>query len=458
MAAAAAAGRTTAVSVAATPSSTGCRQPQPRRRDVGVVVTAASAAGRRGVGLPAAPAAADCSRLVARGLGEGCGAAAVCASSTQARRLSTLTVRAHAMDADVAITENEAETGVAGTSQGSQAASTSEGEQLDTDDDKALSVVEVCDRLIALFRSKPRPEWRRLITFSNQWPKIRDKVYKRIDESIAARMQDPAEKTELMQLRKRLHKTEEQLEEHNKLVNEVLATPADQWDVLVANRAKEFNSDFFDHLKNLIDAVADAEERDKLLTIAQRLLSLVEAHEQILKDQMALATAQAKMIEILQAGDMAAAEAKIDEMTDNGQLDSALLLTMAKMYASCKENTPKSEIVEMMGSLYFKAKENLGRNMPDEVRILRHVLSMEDPNERRAALAEAFTPGMQYETATEDFLSSSPERFVGTVESILRAYEQQQNSKLLQEAKGFMNPKAIERIKEVLELVRQDFM
>lgn len=43
---------------------------------------------------------------------------------------------------------------------------------------------------------------------------------------------------------------------------------------------------------------------------------------------------------------------------------------------------------------------------PPEVRILKHVLSIEDPAERRSALEEAFTPGPELATEQTDYLST----------------------------------------------------
>ena len=43
---------------------------------------------------------------------------------------------------------------------------------------------------------------------------------------------------------------------------------------------------------------------------------------------------------------------------------------------------------------------------PPEVRILKHLLSEEDPRQRRADLASAFEPGPDLATEQQDFLST----------------------------------------------------
>lgn len=48
----------------------------------------------------------------------------------------------------------------------------------------------------------------------------------------------------------------------------------------------------------------------------------------------------------------------------------------------------------------------MSQMQPPEVRILKHILSFEDPAERRAQLEEAFVPGPEMATENEDFLST----------------------------------------------------
>ena len=50
------------------------------------------------------------------------------------------------------------------------------------------------------------------------------------------------------------------------------------------------------------------------------------------------------------------ADRKIDGLADSGQLNPALLLTMAKAYSAAKDtDMTKEEVKEIMGHLYFKA-------------------------------------------------------------------------------------------------------
>jgi hypothetical protein len=52
----------------------------------------------------------------------------------------------------------------------------------------------------------------------------------------------------------------------------------------------------------------------------------------------------------------------------------------------------------------LQAKESFAQMQPPEVRILKHLLSLDDPKEREENLRGAFTPGAEFETSSQDFL------------------------------------------------------
>lgn len=62
------------------------------------------------------------------------------------------------------------------------------------------------------------------------------------------------------------------------------------------------------------------------------------------------------------------------------------------------------QVKDIMAHLYFKAKESAARDQPAEVRILKYLLSMEDPKERNEALGQAFEPGEEKQGGEQDYL------------------------------------------------------
>lgn len=59
---------------------------------------------------------------------------------------------------------------------------------------------------------------------------------------------------------------------------------------------------------------------------------------------------------------------------------------------------------DILYHLYVTARGNLQRLMPKEVRILKYLLSIEDPEEQMSALQDAFTPGDELEGTDVDYL------------------------------------------------------
>lgn len=59
---------------------------------------------------------------------------------------------------------------------------------------------------------------------------------------------------------------------------------------------------------------------------------------------------------------------------------------------------------DILYHLYVTARGNLQRLMPKEVRILKYLLSIEDPEEQVSALQDAFTPGDELEGTDVDYL------------------------------------------------------
>ena len=98
-------------------------------------------------------------------------------------------------------------------------------------------------------------------------------------------------------------------------------------------------------------------------------------------------------------------DAKVAGLAQRGELSPALMLTASKMYMSVKESPYTSEEVkDIMGHLYWRMKASMAELQPPAVRILKHILSMDDPAARQAALEQAFTPGPEMAMGQDDML------------------------------------------------------
>ena len=156
---------------------------------------------------------------------------------------------------------------------------------------------------------------------------------------------------------------------------------------------------------------------------------------------------------------MEEAERKIDEMAASGTLDPAFLLTMAKAYSGVKETDyTREEVKDVMYHLYVKGKEAAAREAPPEVRILKHLLTIEDLAERDAEIGNALQPGGEMEGPTRDFLSTTPQKLLLTVETVLTAFDNSRNkTTMLGQTADLMNPIVITRLRSIMTTLRKRY-
>ncbi|KAK9804314.1 hypothetical protein WJX72_006307 [[Myrmecia] bisecta] len=318
---------------------------------------------------------------------------------------------------------------------------------------------EICDKLISVFVARKPEEWRKLIAFSKQWPTLSNSLFARIEQRSKTEADDGA-KLEMKRLLRRLKSVHEELQQYNALLAKFRKAPSYDWEGIVARQRDVLQPDFFKHMENLIHAAnEDPQEQEALAELATKVLSLIEAYDRVARDQEAMAEAATTFEDILQVNSLAEMDAKVDELAASGRLDPALLLTMAKAYNSTKDtDVTREEVKDIMAHLYFKAKETFAQQQPPEVRILKHLLSLDDPKERFESLAQAFTPGPEIATEKEDYLSTNPQAMLTTISAVLQAYDSQIGSNsMLSDSSSMMNPEVIQRMRGLQEHIQKQF-
>jgi len=162
-----------------------------------------------------------------------------------------------------------------------------------------------------------------------------------------------------------------------------------------------------------------------LATAAARLSSLVEMHDMAVRDVDQLEEVRApqnaagchptlhsqsfKTFQDILSGvsSLADVDKKLDALLAAGKVDPALLLTTSKMYMSVKESPYTSEEVkDIMAHLYWRMKKSMAELQPPEVRILKMLLSTDDPLERVSLMEQAFTPGAEMTVGETDYLNT----------------------------------------------------
>ncbi|KAL0030421.1 hypothetical protein WJX79_003849 [Trebouxia sp. C0005] len=297
--------------------------------------------------------------------------------------------------------------------------------------------IAVLDKLIAVFSAKTPTEWRKLIAHSKQWPQLAGGVLSRLQDKSDSE-HDLEKRAQLRKLQRRLQSVHEELQAHNKTLSLFQNTQDVEWEGVVARHRLQLTSEFFDHVENLIHAShQDKQQREDLINLATCLIALVQAYDAVTADQEALNMAADKFQDLLKVGSLQEMDAKLDSMAQSGALDPALLLTIAKAHSSVKDTDyTREEVKDVMAHLYFKAKETLAQQQPPEVRILKHLLRIQSPQERQTALQDAFAPGPDLQTGEQDLLSTTPEVLMQTIEAVLRAYEAQAGSRGMRNGTG----------------------
>jgi len=151
---------------------------------------------------------------------------------------------------------------------------------------------------------------------------------------------------------------------------------------------------------------------------------------------------------------------RMDELAASGGMDGSFLLTVAKMYMSVKESPyTKEEVKDVMYHLYLKAKEATSSMQPAEVRILKHLLTIEDPVMLKQAIFDAFIPGGQVSSTSVDYLSTTPSALLKTLDTVLTAYENHKGKHtVIGETSNLMNPAIIGKMRKLEAYIKKEFL
>lgn len=318
----------------------------------------------------------------------------------------------------------------------------------------------VCDKLIDVFMvDKPTTtDWRRLLAFSEEWVNIRPHFFQRCQERADAE-QDPGMKHKLLRLFRKLKEIDDDVQRHNELL-EVIRGAETDISAVVARRRKDFTKEFFMHLHTVAESYYDnPKEQNALAKLGNVCLAVVQAYDTASESIEALNAAELKFNDIINSPTLDAACKKIDTLAEKKELDSALMLMLTKAWSASKEsNMMKDEVKDILYHLYMTARGNLQRLMPKEIRILKYLLTIEDPDEQLCALKDAFTPGTELEGKDVDSLYTTPEKLFTWIRTVVDAYHFSREGTLIREARDLMNPKIIQKLEELKKLVQDNFM
>ncbi|CAA2955515.1 Hypothetical predicted protein [Olea europaea subsp. europaea] len=321
-------------------------------------------------------------------------------------------------------------------------------------------MIRICDKLINVFLiDKPTPsDWRRLLTFSKEWSNIRPHFYKRCQDQVDNES-DPGMKHKLLRLARKLKEIDDDVQRHDELLDVVKKSPSEVGEI-VARRRKDFTKEFFVHLQTLAESYYDnPTEQNDVAKLGNMCLAAVQAYDTATESIEAINAADLKFQDIINSPSLDAACRKIDNLAEKSELDSALVLMITKAWSAAKDsNMMKDEVKDVLYHLYKTARGNLQRLMPKEIRILKYLLTIKDPEERMSALKDAFTPGEELAGKDIDCLYTTPDQLHTWITTVVDAYQFSREGTLIREARDLMNPNIIQKLEELRKLIQDSFM
>ncbi|KAL2348972.1 hypothetical protein Fmac_002972 [Flemingia macrophylla] len=339
-------------------------------------------------------------------------------------------------------------------------ASAAQAEEQEVEIVNGFTMTQFCDKMIDFFLNEKTKskEWRKYLIFREEWKKYRDRFYSRCQRR-ANMENDPIMKEKFIALRRKVKKIDDEMEGHYELLKEIQDSPTDI-NAIVARRRKDFTGEFFNYLSLLSDTYDSLEDRDGIARLGSRCLSAVSAYDNTLENIETLDAAQAKFDEILNSPSIDVACQKIKSLAKAKELDSTLILLISSAWAKAKESTAmKNEVKDIMYQLYKATKSSLRSITPKEVKLLKHLLNIIDPEERFSALATAFSPDNELEAKDPNALhTSTPKELHKWIKIMLEAYHLNKEETDLREARQMTDPVVIQRLFILKDTIEQEYM
>lgn len=320
------------------------------------------------------------------------------------------------------------------------------------------TMTEICDKFIEFFMyMKPETkDWRKLLVFREEWQRYRGHFYKRCQVRIHMEA-DPSLKQKLVVLARKVKKIDDEIEKYMELFTELRENPADI-NAIVARRRKDFTGDFFRHLNFLVNAYNGLDERDGIVRLGAKCLSAIHAYDCTL-EQLDIESAQLKFDDILNSSSLDGACDKIKSLAKAKELDSSLILLINRAWAAAKESTTMNDKVkDIMYHIYTTTKESLKSISPPEMKLLKYLLNIEEPEERFGALATAFSPGDEREAKDEDALYTTPSELHKWIKMLLDSYHLNKEETDFMDARKMSDPVIIQRLTLLKEMIEEEYM
>ncbi|MQL87280.1 hypothetical protein Taro_019796 [Colocasia esculenta] len=320
-------------------------------------------------------------------------------------------------------------------------------EQMEAEIARGYTMAQFCDKMIQVFLyEKPQSkDWRKLLVFRDEWTKYKQNFYQQLQ--VRADMEkDMTMRQKLLSLSRKIKKIDDEIEGHTDLLKEIQQNPTDL-NAVVAKRRKEFTGEFFRHINALSETYDSVEDRD------------VSAYDNAVQSLDMLETAQSKFDNILDSSSLEEACEKIQSLAKAKELDSSLILLINRAWAVAKESpTMSNEVKDIMHHIYKAAKRSLRSIAPPEIKLLKYLLNIIDPEERFSALATAFSPGDEREAKDVDSIYTTPKELHKWIKIMLDAYQLNKEETDMRDARNMTHPVVIQRLFILKETIEGEYL
>ncbi|EPS64775.1 hypothetical protein M569_10004 [Genlisea aurea] len=334
------------------------------------------------------------------------------------------------------------------------------GEGADVEVAEGFTMNQFMDKVIDVFMNeKPRSKhWKKYLILRDEWIKYRDRFYSRC-KIRADEATDSETKQNLVELSRRVKKIDDEMDKHFDLLKEIQDSPRDV-NAIVAKRRQDFTESFFQHLNLLSETHDNLEDRDAVARLGARCLSAVSSFDNTLEIMGTLDTAQEKFDDILNSPSLDAACDKIKSLAKVNQLDSSLILLINGAWASAKQSIDmKNEVKEIMHRIYKTTQSSLRSMEPKEIKLLKYLLNIADPEERFSALATSFSPGDEYEVKQQiEAIYTTPKELHKWVKIMLDAYHLNKEETEMREAKKMSQPVVMQRLFILKQTIEEEYL
>ncbi|KAH6825792.1 endoribonuclease E-like protein [Perilla frutescens var. hirtella] len=339
-----------------------------------------------------------------------------------------------------------------------QSSATAAGAEVEVEVAEGYTITQFVDKIIDVFlNEKPKSrDWKKYLIFRDEWGRYRERFYNRCKTRADAE-NDSQIKQKLIDLSRRVRKIDDEMEKHAALFKEIQESPMDI-NAIVAKRRGEFTDSFFRHLTLLSETYDSLDDRDAVARLGTRCLSAVSAFDNTLEIVGTLDIAQAKFDDILNSPSIDAACEKIKSLARAKELDSSLILLINGSWAAAKESaTMKNEVKDIMYRIYKATQSSLRSIVPREIKLLKYLLNITDPEERFSALATAFSPGDEH-VKQPDAIYTTPKELHKWIKIMLDAYHLNKEDTEIREAKKMNQPIVIQRLFILKETIEEEYL